>query len=233
MSTPPPAGLAGVLDALEKLHGEPPPPPTTEPLELVLWENVAYLADDRRREDAFAALKKRVGTRPERILSARREVLLEIAGAGIVAGNSVDKLRRTAAIALEQFGGDLRTPMKRPLSEARRALMKFPSIGAPGADKILLLSRSHPVLGLDSNGLRVLLRLGYGREAKSYAASYRSVQEAVAPQLKRDCDWLIRAHLLLRRHGQTLCRRKEPRCEACPVVEVCPYGRAARGADER
>jgi hypothetical protein len=80
MSTRP--ELARVLDALEKLHGAPAPPPTTDPLELVLWENVAYLADDQRREDAFRALKKRVGTRPEQILSARGDVLLEIARAG-------------------------------------------------------------------------------------------------------------------------------------------------------
>jgi endonuclease-3 len=219
--------LARVLDALERLHGTPKPPPTSEPLELVLWENVAYLADDQRRGHAFAALKKRVGTRPERILSAPGDVLLDITRAGIAARNSVDKLRRTAAIALEQFGGDLRAAVKRPLAEARKALMKFPSIGAPGAEKILLLSRSHPVLGLDSNGLRVLLRLGHGREAKSYSATYRSVQQAVAPQLKSDYDWLIRAHLLLRRHGQTLRRRSQPRCEACPVAGVCRYYRTA------
>ena len=109
--------------------------------------------------------------------------------------------------------------------------MKFPSIGAPGADKILLLSRSHPVFALDSNGLRVLLRLGHGREAKSYAATYRSVQEAIAPQLEPDHDWLIRAHLLLRRHGQTLCRRSRPLCEACPVAEGCAFYRTARGSD--
>jgi endonuclease-3 len=219
--------LARVLDALEKFHGRPDPPPTTDPLELVLWENVAYLADDPRREDAFRALKKRVGTRPEQILSARGDLLLEVTG-GIVPGNSLEKLRRSAAIALEQFGGNLKAAVKRPLPEARKALMKFPSIGAPGADKILLLSHSHPVFALDSNGLRVLLRLGHGREAKSYAATYRSVQEAIAPQLEPDQDWLIRAHLLLRRHGQTLCRRNRPRCEACPVAKVCLYYRTAR-----
>jgi endonuclease III len=221
--------LARVLDVLEKVHGRPNPPPTTDPLELVLWENIAYLADDERRADAFRALKKRVGTRPEQILSARVDVLTEITG-GIMPGNSLQKLRRTAAIALEQFGGDLKTAVKRPLPEAHKALMKFPSIGAPGADKILLLSRSHPVFALDSNGLRVLLRLGHGREAKSYAATYRSVQEAIAPHLELDCDWLIRAHLLLRRHGQTLCRRSRPLCEACPVANVCLYYRTARGS---
>jgi endonuclease III len=221
--------LPRVLDALEKLYGRPEPPPTADPLELVLWENVAYLAEDDRRAAAFRALRKRVGTRPEQILAAPGAVLQEIAGAGILAGKQVEKMRRTAVIALEQFGGDVGAAAKRPFPDARKALMKFPSIGAPGAEKILLLSRHHPVLGLDSNGLRVLIRLGYGEEKKSYDATYRSAQEAAAKQLKPECRALIRAHVLLRHHGRELCRRRRPRCEACPAAEVCAYHRSATG----
>jgi hypothetical protein len=54
-------------------------------------------------------------------------------------------------------------------SEARRALQKFPGIGAPGADKILLFTKTHALPALDSNGLRVLVRLGLAKEAKSYS----------------------------------------------------------------
>ena len=61
-----------------------------------------------------------------------------------------------------------------PLARARRLLRRFPGIGEPGADKVLLFSRTQPVFALDSNGLRTLLRLGYGREVKSYPATYRS-----------------------------------------------------------
>ena len=43
-------------------------------------------------------------------------------------------------------------------------LKKFPAIGDPGVDKILLLTRTEPVMALDSNGLRVLVRLGFGAE---------------------------------------------------------------------
>ena len=53
-----------------------------------------------------------------------------------------------------------------------------PCSGDPGAEKILLFSRTHSILALDSNGLRVLRRLGYGEERKSYASTYRSAQEA-------------------------------------------------------
>jgi len=38
----------------------------------------------------------------------------------------------------------------------------------------------------DSNGLRVLLRLGLGEEKKNYTATYRAVQEAIQSQIKQD-----------------------------------------------
>jgi endonuclease III len=79
------------------------------------------------------------------------------------------------------------------------------------------------VLALDSNGLRVLLRLGFGREDKNYTKSYRSAQEAAAGDLPPDVGVLIEAHQLLRRHGKELCKANHPRCEICPVRAKCAY----------
>lgn len=87
-----------------------------------------------------------------------------------------------------------------------------------------MLTRSYPVLALESNGLRVLLRLGYAEEKKSYSASYRGVQQALAGLLPPDYDSLIAAHQLLRQHGQELCKRTRPLCEAgCPLTAECRY----------
>ena len=215
--------LPRVLDALRRLYGKPAAPPLTDPFELILYENVAYLADDARREEAFQLLKKRVGLSPEKILAAPRAVLHEIANKGIVSARTVEKLRAIAMIALEEFGGNLSEIVRGSPTDAKKALKKFPSIGDPGAEKVLLFSGSLPVLALDSNALRVLLRLGFGKEDKSYARQYRSAQEAVDSQLKRDCAWLIEAYQLLRRHGQELCRRSRPRCEVCPLRPDCAY----------
>jgi len=81
------------------------------------------------------------------------------------------------------------------------------------------------VLGLDSNGLRVLLRLGFGEEKRNYTATYASVQEAIRDQLKDDYDWLISAHILLHQHGKELCKTNAPLCEKCPVRKSCAYFR--------
>jgi len=39
-----PLPISEVVRRLEALHGVPEDPPTSEAFELVLWENVAYLA---------------------------------------------------------------------------------------------------------------------------------------------------------------------------------------------
>jgi endonuclease-3 related protein len=214
--------LAEVIDRLQALYGRPKPPPVTDPWLMVLWENVAYLVDDERRGQAFRMLEEKIGTRPELILAAPDRALLEITGHGIVAQQGIKKLRRCAQIAQDEFDGDLRSALKLPLREAKKALQKFPGFGEPAAERVLLFNRSHPVFSLDSNALRVLIRVGFGVETKNYSTTYRSVQAAVAGELSDDPRWRIRAHQLLRRHGQELCKRNKPLCTECPLSSDCP-----------
>jgi endonuclease-3 len=217
------SALAKALDRLERLHGPQKSLPASGPFELVLWENVAYLVSDDKRARAFAELKKRVGLRPRDILEAPPEVLYSIAAAGMKPELRVGALREAAETAMESFAGETDSVLSLPEKDAMRILKKFPGIGEPGAEKILLFSRARPLFALESNGLRVLLRLGYGREQKSYSTTYRSVREAVAEEVTTEVDWLIRAHTLLRRHGQEICKRSAPLCESCPLSEECAF----------
>jgi endonuclease III len=216
--------LRKVVSLLARFYGEPAPPITTDPFELILWENVAYLVSDARRAEAFARLRETVGTRPHEILAAPNDALLQVAKlGGMQPERRAVRLRELALIAMNEFAGDVRSVLTLPLPKAKKALQKFPSIGEPSAEKILLFTRSYQVLGLESNGLRVLLRLGFGEEKKNYSASYRSVQEAIKDQLAGDYDWLIDAHNLLRQHGKELCKTNRPLCEKCPVKKSCVY----------
>ena len=212
-----------VIERLAAFYGEPDPPEGTDPWEMIVWENVAYLVDDDGRRKAMGSLRAKIGIRPEQIMAATSVQLLEAGVRGIVPEQSVKKLRGCAEVALHEFGGDLRPILKHPLAQAKKALKRFPSIGDPGAEKILLFCRAFPILALESNGLRVLVRLGYGEEKRNYATTYRLVQEAIERELVQECSWLIKAHQLLRRHGQELCRRSKPRCENCPLLTECPW----------
>ena len=224
-----PTSLAAIVSKLETHYGKPPAPETTDPLGLIIYENIAYLAGDEKRANAFAVLRNKIGLKPADILVASGDDLLEIARlGGINPERRAARLREIAHIALNDFAGDLTSVLRLPPAQAKKALQKFPSIGAPGAEKILLFTKTQPVLALESNGLRVLLRLGFGEERKNYSASHASVQATLKDQIGDDCDFLIRAHQLLRRHGKELCRRNNPACEICPLRLACNYFRPGK-----
>jgi endonuclease-3 len=221
------ADLQKLISRLAAHYGKAKPPITTDPFELILLENVAYLVSDERREEAFKTLRKHAGTKPHELLAAtHNEILTATKLGGMHPEQRVNRLREIALIAMNEFGGDLSQALKLPLPKAKQALRKFPSIGEPSAEKILLFTGSYPVLGLDSNGLRVLVRVGFGEEKKNYTATYRAIKETIQSNLKADYDWLISAHILLRQHGKELCKTNAPLCEKCPVRKSCAYFRA-------
>jgi endonuclease-3 len=207
--------------ALRAHYGRPVRPPT-DPFELVVWENVAYLASPAKRREAFADLVRHVGTTPADIMNATRPSLRRVAAHGILADTFASKLRECGRIATVEFGGDLNAVVTWPLERAKKALQRFPGIGEPGAEKILLFTGKHALLAPDSNALRVLVRLGYIREARRYANMYAAAR-AVAAGLPARPRAMQDAHLLLQQHGQTLCKRTAPLCGKCPLAPGCAY----------
>ena len=216
--------LKKIIQQLESHYGPPAPPKINDPFQLIIWENVAYLVADSKREKIFDDLRKTVGLRPIDIFNAsivKLDAVTKVSGAGFQQRSA--RLKESALIALNEFGGDLGTTLNLPLAKAIKALRLFPGIGEPGAEKVLLFTRTRPILALDSNGLRVLLRLGFGEEKKTYSGSYKSVREAIADQHGDDYKTLIETHQLLRQHGKAICKTSKPRCEECPVSSYCAY----------
>jgi len=228
----PASKLAKLLDRLEKFYGKSNPPQATDPYEMILYTNCGYPATDASCTKGFGALKKEVGLRPDDILTAPDAKLAGLMRlGGIVPELRAARLKEIAALVKHAFAGDLRSVLKKPLPEAKKALKRFPTIGDPGADKILLFTKTAPVAAVPSNCVYVPLRLGFGQEMKNYAASYRSAQEAIRAEMPEECGALLRAYLLLKRHGQELCKRSRPLCERCPISSDCVYFQTVRRRD--
>jgi endonuclease III len=196
---------------------------------MLIVATCGYPASEAACAKGFAALRERVGMTPDAILRAPEKKLVEAMRAGgIVPELRAERLREIAGAVMREYGGDLRGALAVPVPQAKRILRSFPTIAEAGAEKILLFSRLAPVMAVPSNATQVPLRLGFGREGKTWAAGYKSAQEALAAELSEDYEPRIRAHLLLKQHGQTICRRARPACEKCPVAGDCPYFAAAR-----
>jgi endonuclease-3 len=214
-----------VIDALIAEHGRPELPYVTDPFEMILFENVAYLVSDESRILAFENLRLVIGLRPEDILTATPEQFAIVARmAGSNKQGQIAKLIRSAEIVQNEFDGDLSQILDMPYKKAIAALRKFPAIGEPGAEKILMFNRAASILALESNGLRVMTRIGFTDEQANYTAMYRAAKRAVADGMPTDPDWLIAAYQRLRKHGQLICRRVDPRCGACAIRTMCDFG---------
>ena len=219
-----PPNAARIFDRLEKYYGKLKPVTPLDPYEMVVYANCGYPANDATCSKGFAALRKNVGVRPEQILAASQKELTAILRlGGIVPELRATRLKEIAARMQNKHGGDLAGALRGPLAEAKKALKGFPTIGDPGAEKILLFTRTVPVAAVPSNCVHVPLRLGFGVAHQSYAKDYRAAQEAIRAVVPEDCDALLRAYLLLQKHGQELCKRSRPRCPECPVSADCRY----------
>jgi endonuclease III len=224
--------LQKILVTLRKRYGMPQTHPAgRDPLALILWEMVAYLADDETRLKAFDALRKQVGVAPRALMRASLPVLTAICriGGSVQPLQRAQRIQAVAALVLTDFDGNLSQVLAWEYAKARKALQRFPSVGEPGADRILMLCGSHAVLGLDSNALRSLYRIGYGRETKNYTRTYRESRDAAMAELPKTASALADASLTLRTHGQATCKYGVPRCEECVVTASCAWFKAHSG----
>jgi endonuclease III len=202
----------------------------SDPLALIVWENIGYLIDDERRNSLFEEFLDRIGLEPARIANAAMPVLTDIARrGGMNPQTRVERLKRIGELAIAECDGDLAGRLRSlPLAKARTLLKKFPAIGDPGADKILLFAGIVVLPALDSNGVRALVRMGFCAEEKSYAQTCRAAIAVLAKDGKPDAAWLKRAYAILREHGKALCKRSAPICEPCPLDRQCAHRTVSR-----
>lgn len=213
-----------IVRSLAKAHAPLPKPVSKDPFHLILLEQVAYLAPYPKRLAAFRRLKSEIGLTPANILTAPIATLRDIAksGGAIAFNERADRMRESARIVRDAWDGDLQRALALPLPKARKALGAFRMIGAPGADRILALCGAYPVVGLDSNALRVMQRLGFGTTSSNYNADLRSVMAAIGDDLPTSPASAAEAAAVLRVHGESVCKRTTPHCAACVLSAHCP-----------
>ncbi len=223
-----------ILESLQKMYGPQRPVGPTDPFEMIVYLNCGYPASDTACLKGFVALKREVGLSAKEILDAPKSKLVKLLRlGGIVPELRAERLKEIARKVKVEFDGDLKTELKKQMQEkyqtskcihnARKILQEFPVIGEPSADKILLFSKLAPVAAVPSASLGVPMRLWFGKEGKSYAADYRKVRDKLDEALPKTFEAKQRAYLLLKKHGQEICKRSTPKCEICPLTAQCAY----------
>jgi endonuclease III len=143
------------------------------------------------------------------------------------------RLLQIAARVRDDFGGDLSAALTGSLEKVRRVLKAFPNIADPGADRILLFARLSAIAAVPSNCPQVLVRIQLGLERENYGVTYKEAQRLIDAEVPAGFEARMRAYLLLKRHGQELCKRTKPLCGKCPLSADCRYAAGANRGRNR
>lgn len=213
-----------ILNRLEAFYGKQQPCWPSDPYLFLLWWYCGYPASDTACTKGWSELTSKIGTDPDAILAARPAVLAAaLKPGGMLPELRAEKMKEVAARIKDEFDGDLRSALTGSITKIRKILKSFHSIADPGADRILLFDGIQPVAAVPSNCTGVLERIQVGAEEKNYNASYRAAQRMIDAEVPATFDARIRAYLLLKRHGQELCKRTKPKCTECPIRAVCAF----------
>ena len=218
-----------MLDKLEKFYGRQAPCWPEDPYAFIVWWHCGYPASDAACTKGWEKLNREVGIEPHNLLAAPPgQLAAALKPGGMVPELRAMRLKEIARRVKDELGGDLRAALAGPLPVARKTLKKFPNIADPGADRILLFAGIAPLAAVPSNCPHVLVRALHGEERENYGVNYREAQQAIAAEVPETVDARKRAYLLLKRHGQEICKRTKPKCEDCPINSHCAFSAGHR-----
>jgi endonuclease-3 len=238
----PAARLRSILRRLNRSYGRPSHGREGDPLDSLSATVRSQNTTDVNSGRAFSQLKARFPDW-EQVLSARAE---RIAGAIRSGGLGDIKARRIKRILrqIEQDRGrlDLGFLRRLPLPEARDYLTGLPGVGPKTAACVLLFSLRRAAFPVDTHVLRVSRRLAIIPPTTTMEQAHDIYDALLTSDSSRrskvawEAQAMLALHLGLVRHGREICAARRPRCDSCPLSELCPrvgVTGAARGDTKR
>lgn len=209
--------IHSVLARLGEVFGLPewrnPLPPVDELVCTILSQNT----NDRNRDIAFTALKKRFAAWEEVINADEDEIINAIRVAGLANQKGPRIKTVLTQIQLERGSLDLTFLADLPLEDAREWLLKFKGVGRKTAAIVLQFSLNRPAFPVDTHIYRVTGRLGVRPPTLNVELTHLLMEQIVAPG-----DFFA-GHLNLIRLGREICHARKPDCNICPVNDLCAF----------
>lgn len=111
------------------------------------------------------------------------------------------------------------------VAEARAWLETLPGVGPKTSAAVISFSNMRgKALPVDSHHFRVAVRLGIIEEKIGEAKAHKVLEDLLPPEFT--AQEVYDNHQVLMRHGQQVCHWRNPECERCVVLDLCPTGRA-------
>ncbi|MEA2369217.1 MAG: endonuclease [Thermoleophilaceae bacterium] len=212
-----PRRLRTILERLRDAYGRPVPRVHRAPVDELILTVLSQNTNDRNRDVAYGRLRERFASWGD----VREAPVAEVEEAIRPGGLAPTKAVRILEILRALGDDDLSWLESAPLDEARDHLCELPGVGRKTAACVLLFSYGRPDIPVDTHVYRVGARLGLWRAGAPLDEAHDEML-----RLARGAD-PYEAHVALIRHGRRTCTARSPRCRECPLLSLCPYGRAA------
>ena len=168
---------------------------------------------------AYKGLTAKFEVKPEILAKAKTEKIKEAIRSGGLYNVKSKRIKEVSQAVLDKFGGDVSSVLALPKEEAREKLMELPGIGKKTADVLLAQKHSYAeVMVIDTHMDRIAKRLGLVKPD----AKYEEIQKAYkifVPWEKGERTggllWLL---------AKYTCKAQNPKCQECPIIELCDYG---------
>jgi endonuclease-3 len=205
-----PAEAARIAELFHRFEGLESDPRTEldydSPYTLVVAVALSAQATDVSVNKATAKLFQ-VADTPQKMLALGEEGLKPFISSIGLFNTKAKNVIRMAQILIDEHGGEV------PLE--REKLQALPGVGRKTASVVLNELRIEPAIAVDTHVFRVSHRLALsdGRTPDAVEADLM----AIVPE-----PYLTRAHHWLILHGRYTCVARRPKCEECPVADLCP-----------
>ena len=191
--------------------------PHRAPVDELVLTVLSQNTNDRNRDVAYARLRARF---PD-WAAVRDAPIAEIEDAIRPGGLAPTKAERIKQMLGAIGDDDLSWLEEAPLAEGRDYLCALPGVGRKTAACVLLFSYGLPDVPVDTHVYRVGSRLGLFRPGASFDEAHDELLRLCGDDLDA-----YEVHTLMLRHGRRLCAARDPRCGECPLLRMCPEGRA-------
>ena len=222
--------LAALREMFPELASEVERRRKRDPFKTLVHTMLSQITNRENTLAAYRRLEELVGVEPERLARAPLELIEEAIRPAGLYKRRAQRIKDVANEILDKFGGDLESLSRLDTKELREVLRALPGVGAKTADVLLLFSYGRPVMPVDTHIARIAKRIGLVNESAGYE-EIRSKLESAIP-----ADAMAFAHLALIEFGRRICKPRRPRCEKCPISDVCPrigVERTRRGGSGR
>ena len=198
-----------LLQAFGPRHWWPADSPFEVVVGAILTQNTAW----RNVKKAISNLKNKGLLTPHDLNNLSQQQLANLIRPSGYYNMKAKRLKHFLDFLFEETGGDLNSLLTRDMITLRYGLLSVKGIGPETADSILLYAGNKPSFVVDTYTKRILFRHKLVPEDVSYDETRNFFMDCLEPHVPTFNEF----HALLVHLGHHFCRKRKPKCTACPA----------------